>query len=398
MDGYSLAEVAERAGTTPGFVETLVDGGLIERGERYDVGAVRRAMLLSACVDAGLTVEALAAAKASGHLDLSAVDGAHYAQWGHRLDRTWERLAAEEGLELGFVREAFHAAGLGPIEAEGSIREDDPAILRAFGVAVQAGWDPATMLRIARVYGESLRRIARTETELWHENVDVPLERQGAPQRDVMSSSREVGESIMAVTDAMLLAIYHRMEERAWIGDLVEHIELSLVEAGVYEKPERPCALAFMDVSGYTMLTEERGDHAAADVASSLAGIVQRAAASHGGEVLKWLGDGVMLRFDDPSAGVHSSLSVVGATLPAGLPPAHVGMAVGAVVERDGDVFGRTVNLAARISGVAGPGEVLVTAETVDAVTDGSLTFSPYGDVPLKGMAAPVTLFRAGAA
>lgn len=395
MTGFTLVEVADRAGTTPAFVEALIAGGLIERRVEFDVGAIRRTMLLSACADAGLSIDALAVAAATGHLDLSAVDGAHYARWGLRADRSWEQLATEEGLELALLRDAFRAAGLGTPGAGTSPRDDDRAILRAFGVALRAGWDPAAILRVVRVYGENLRRIARTETEVWHEYVDVPLEQQGAPQRVVMSSSQAVGESIMAVMDEMILALYRRMQEHAWMGDLVEHVELSLVEAGVYRKPARPAALAFMDISGYTMLTEERGDHAAADVATSLAGIVQRAVVEHGGEVLKWLGDGVMLRFAEPAAGVRGALEVVDATLPAGLPPAHIGMAVGAVVERDGDVFGRTVNLAARISGVAGPGDVLVTGDTVEAIADAALSFTPVGEVPLKGMAAPVPLFRA---
>jgi adenylate cyclase len=253
------------------------------------------------------------------------------------------------------------------------------------------------VLRLARVYGESLRRLTRTETEMWHQQVDVPMERTGAAQREIMASSGAFGEELMDVVDGTLLAIYRRMQEHAWMSDLVEHVELSLVEAGVYERGERPTALAFMDISGFTMLTEERGDRAAADVASTLTVMVQRAAADHRGEVMKWLGDGVMLRFADAGDGVRGALHVVRTIPDAGLPPAHVGLAVGGVVERDGDVFGRTVNLAARISGVAGAGEVLVTRETVEAVDDERLAFTHYGNVPLKGVAAPVELYRAGA-
>jgi class 3 adenylate cyclase len=109
---------------------------------------------------------------------------------------------------------------------------------------------------------------------------------------------------------------------------------------------------------------------------------------------MKFLGDGVMFRFRDASAGVRGALEVIGATEPLGLPPAHVGMHIGAVIERDGDVFGRTVNLASRLSGKAGPGEVLVSREVVDACA-GAIGFTPLGAVELKGVADPVPLFRA---
>jgi adenylate cyclase len=101
-----------------------------------------------------------------------------------------------------------------------------------------------------------------------------------------------------------------------------------------------------------------------------------------------------MLRFRDPTAAVRGALGLVHATVPAGLPPAHVGMHSGAVIERDGDVFGRTVNLASRISGQAGPGEVLVSKEIADAVGE-AIRFTPIGPVEVKGVAEPLPLFRA---
>ena len=67
----------------------------------------------------------------------------------------------------------------------------------------------------------------------------------------------------------------------------------------------------------------------------------------------------------------------------------------GPVVSQDGDYFGRTVNLAARIAGHAGPGQVLVSDQVVAECGDGTVTFEPIGPVPLKGVADPVPLHRA---
>lgn len=392
----TLDEVAERAGVSPEFAQELVDAGAIEATDgAFTEGAIRRVMLVSACVDAGLPLEAIASALRSGHLTLELVDSQHYARWGQRTDVTWEQAAATAGVDFAFVQEIFKALGYAVPEPFGHPRTDDPALLMAFSTPLAAGWDPDALLRVARLYGESIRRITRAETQLWHENVDVPIERGGGSQRDILESSQSLGETIMEVLDETVLSIYHRLQEHAWMNDLVEHIELALVEAGVYTKPDRPVAMAFMDISGYTALTEERGDRAAADVASTLVSIVQRTAAEHDGEALKWLGDGVMFRFPDPALGVRAAIQLVGATTPARLPPAHIGVDVGAVVARDGDVFGRTVNLAARISGVAGPGQVLVTRDTVESGASAGVLFQPHGPVSLKGIANPIELFRA---
>jgi adenylate cyclase len=85
---------------------------------------------------------------------------------------------------------------------------------------------------------------------------------------------------------------------------------------------------------------------------------------------------------------------MVGSAPGAGLPPTHIGLHAGPVVAQDGDVFGRTVNLAARIAAQAGPGQVLTSAETVELVEDERLRFVRLGPASLKGFARQVTLYR----
>ena len=395
--GLTIAEVAERAGVPVEFVQELADAGALEQDvDVLGQGAVRRAMLLWICVEAGLPLKAIASAIRSGHMTLTALDAPYYVRWGEHLDVTWNQLSVSSGVPFPFIRQMYAALGYAPPELEDHPSAEEPALIAGMGLPLAAGFDEDALLRLLRVYGESFRRITRTETALWHEFVDLPVERSGGAQREILESNTDFGEAIMSVIDASTLSVYHRMQEHAWMDDLVEHIELALVEAGVYTKPERASTMAFMDISGYTALTEERGDAAAAELATALATIVQQTAASHDGEAMKWLGDGVMFRFRDPAAGVRGALEVVHATVPAGLPPAHVGMHVGAVIQRDGDVFGRTVNLASRISGAAGQGEVLVTQEMAEAAAkDPLLRFRSLGEVELKGVANPVSLFRA---
>src|SRR5712691_13190984 len=120
-----------------------------------------------------------------------------------------------------------------------------------------------------------------------------------------------------------------------------------------------------------------------------------RFARRHGGRPVKWLGDGVMFHFPQPAGAVTCALDLIEEAPAAGMPPAHVGVNAGPVIFRDGDYFGRTVNVAARIAAYAGPGQVLVSDEVIEAGPAGAVAFEEIGPVALKGVALPVRLHRA---
>ena len=124
-------------------------------------------------------------------------------------------------------------------------------------------------------------------------------------------------------------------------------------------------------------------------------------ARGHGGEAVKWLGDGVMLHFAEPEGAVLAALELVERAPEAVDVPARVGLHAGPVVFQDGDYFGRTVNVAARIADYARPGEVLVSAEAAAAIGLAEVELRPIGPVALKGLRESVSLataLRAGSA
>ena len=151
----------------------------------------------------------------------------------------------------------------------------------------------------------------------------------------------------------------------------------------------------FLDLAGYTRLTEEQGDAAAADLAETLAVLVNRSAREHGGVPVKWLGDGVMVHYREPAGAVLSARQLVAQLPEAGLPPAHVGVAAGPVVVQGGDYFGRTVNLAARIAARAGAGQVLASQGVAEPAPPAGVRFLELGELELKGFADPVRLLEA---
>lgn len=124
----------------------------------------------------------------------------------------------------------------------------------------------------------------------------------------------------------------------------------------------------FTDLVGYTALTEADGDDRAAEVALAFHEHVRGLLAAHGAEEIKTLGDGLMLRADDPARGVRLAVRIVdGLAATPGFPAVRVGVHTGPAVTRAGDWFGGTVNVASRLCTAAGGGEVLISAATAQA-------------------------------
>jgi class 3 adenylate cyclase/YHS domain-containing protein len=153
----------------------------------------------------------------------------------------------------------------------------------------------------------------------------------------------------------------------------------------------------FADIAGYTALTEAHGDADAAELAASFCREMSELARARGGEVIKTIGDAVMVRHDHPSDAVAVGIRAAHEVLAGhGFPAVRVGMHHGPAIEREGDWFGATVNLAARVAGVAAGGEVLVT----EVVREGAgeldgVEFEARGEHRMRNVAAPVPLFAA---
>lgn len=161
-----------------------------------------------------------------------------------------------------------------------------------------------------------------------------------------------------------------------------------------------PHTFLFADLAGFTALTEAHGDDHAADLVSEFAGRVRDLLPEYGGEDMKTIGDAVMLRCDSASRAVDLGLRIVEeiAAMP-GFPVVRVGLHSGPAVERDGDWFGATVNLAARVSAAASGGEVLITEATRQAAGElGPVLLQKLGPMDFKNVRDPVTIYHASRA
>jgi class 3 adenylate cyclase len=315
-----------------------------------------------------------------------------------RSRRTYRQVSQETGVPLellGAVLESMGFARMGPDEP---MREDELEVVPLLQLGLSSGFlDQLWSTRLGRGYAEGLRLIARVENEVWQARFIAPLLASGADQQTGRERASQLSADLNASTliDHALLAAYRRQQELSWIEQLVEDIEAALEDSGVLGRPERVPAMCFLDLVGYTRLTEEHGDQAAAELAERLAVLVRRSAREHGGVPVKWLGDGVMVHFRDPAGAVLAALQLVPEVPAAGLPPAHIGVAAGPVVVQGGDYFGRTVNLAARIAAYASASRVLVSEPVVQRAPPQGVTFVDLGLVQLEGIARPVRLLEA---
>lgn len=153
------------------------------------------------------------------------------------------------------------------------------------------------------------------------------------------------------------------------------------------------CVL-FADLAGFTAFAEERGDAAAADLAAAFSLRAMQVGRRHGLRPVKTVGDAVLLVGDDPGAAVRGAVALVAEfERPTSPLRIHAGIADGPVVERDGDVFGSPVNLAAHLTSEAKAGEVVVTTEVAAAARRDGLEVVPLGARKM-GLLRPLEVFR----
>jgi adenylate cyclase len=399
MNELSASALADLAGVTEAEVERMVDLGILVARDGADpflASDVQKVRLAKACEQAGLPMDGIATAIRAGRLSFAFLEAQQYQRYAVRSARTYRQVSQETGVPLELLGRALESAGFAWSGPDDPMREDELELVPVLQLVAATGiLDLAWTTRIGRAWADGLRLVAKVENEAYHARFELPVLASGMGQRQALELAAQLGAEFLPLMDRAVMACYRRQQELAWIQDQVEHVEAALAEVGARVGPERVPAMCFLDLAGYTRLTEERGDQAAADLVESLAVLVRRSSGAHGGVPAKWLGDGVMFYFQEPAGAVLAALHMVEELPAAGLPPAHVGVAAGPVVAQGGDYFGRTVNLAARIAARADAGQVLVSQSVAQAPPPDGVDFVELGPVQLKGFARPVPLLEA---
>jgi adenylate cyclase len=385
--GVPLQEAAKRVGVTPGTLRRWAQSGVVPQynGE-WTTAAVAHARVVARLRERGHSLSDIRTATEDGRLAFGYIealfphDGKVYSL---------KEAAQETGLEPGLVERVITALGWSPARAE-AITEDEIQLLRYVAAVLQAGLPLVAMLQLVRVYGQAMAQVADAEVRLFHLYVHEPLMRSGSDGLEIAEEMAALTRELLPLSTPVMDQVHQHYLQHFVEQDVVGHMETDLDGAAV-ELGRMRVAIAFADLAGYTRLTEEEGELQAVDAVERFVEAVEITLPDDA-RVIKTIGDEVMVVGSDPAA--LTDWAVGFQRLQAERPLPRIGIHYGHALYRDGDYYGRDVNIASRVAARSAGGEVLVTRPVVDAAGS-HLEFERIGEVRLKGFSESTEIFLA---
>jgi adenylate cyclase len=387
VSAVSLATAARRAGVSPATLRRWVDQGVIPQfSGHWTPAAVAHARIVARLRERGHSLDEIREAGRSGRLAFGYVEDLFPPTRG---ERTLAEVARETGLEPALIERIYAAFGFST-HALDEISDEDLDLLRQVAAVLAAGLPLVAFLQLVRVYGQALAQIADAEIRLFHLYVHEPLIREGVPGLQIAEEMSDLAGDLLPLAAPIMSHVHQRFLAHFMEQDVVGHMEADL-DAEDVNLGRLRIALAFADLAGYTRLTEEQGEEEAVDAVERFVEAVGSTIPDDA-RVVKTIGDEVMVVAADPAA--LTDWAVGFQTLMTERPRPRIGVHYGATIYRDGDYYGRAVNIASRVVARAGGGEVLVTRPVVEAAGS-HLEFERIGEVRLKGFREGTELFLA---
>jgi adenylate cyclase len=385
-EALPLAEFARLVGAPVEELETYQAHRLVDPdgdGLFDDVDVVRLDTVRH-YVDQGWSPAHLADAIKAG-----AVEMLHDVLFDPGPTYTLEQAAERAGVEAEQVRALQIAFGFsGQV-----LRERDLEMLDVFKTMSAAGLPWEAILEGARVMGDTLRRLAETEVRLVHVYIHERLIAAGASEEEVSRQIFGVQEAVAPLLDPLIQHVHRDHLLQAAIEDVFLHLVSGSTVPATLGSVET--TIVFADVASFTALADAEGDEAAARVLDQVDGVVRALALEHEGKLVKQLGDGFMVVFRRPGNAVHFAIACQGVVRrDADLPALRIGINTGAVLHRAGDYVGSAVNLAARVTGAAMPGQIVMTDTVAREVDEEAVRLEEVGVRLLRGVDEPLALWR----
>src|SRR4051812_29938825 len=385
----TLSDAARAVSVSPATLRRWVADGLVPlRDGKWTPAALAQARIVARLRARGHGLGQLREAARQGRLAYGYLEDLFPGE--EEAVYTLAQAAELTGLEAELIRRIWSTAGF-PLRALESLSEDDLRLLRYLGDVLDAGLPLVAFLQLVRVYGQALAQIADAEVKLFHLYVHEPMIREGAPVLEIAEELSDLASELLPLAGPIMDGLHQRFLRHFLEQDVIGHLELVADEAAL---GRMRVAIAFADLAGYTRLTEEIGEEEAVEIVERFVGLVVETLPDDA-RVVKTIGDEVMVVGTDLAALTDWAVGFQALSTERPLP--RIGLHAGSVLYRDGDYYGRAVNLAARVSARATGGEVLVTREVM-AAAGRHLAFVPIGEVKLKGFGEPTELFLARAA
>jgi adenylate cyclase len=382
----TLTDVARTLSVSPPTLRRWVAEGIVPlRDGEWTPAALAQARIVARMRQRGHSLEQLRAAAKEGRLAYGYLEDLFPA--AEATEHDLEAAARETGLEPELIRRIWTSAGFSAASLD-HLSEDDLALLRRFASVLDAGLPLVAFLQLVRVYGLALAQIADAEVKLFHLFVHEPMIRDGVAVLDIAEELADLASGLLPLAGPIMDSVHQRLLQHSLEQDVVGHLEMVSDDAALGRVR---VAIAFADLAGYTRLTEEVGEEEALEVVERFVELVSETLPDDA-RVIKTIGDEVMVVGTDAAALVDWAVGILALSTERPLP--RIGIHAGSALYRDGDYYGRAVNLAARVGARATGGEVLVTREVKDAAGR-NLSFQAIGEVKLKGFAEATELFLA---
>ena len=386
----NLKDIAEEVGVTPDTLRRWARSGLIPGANGsgdWPRAAVAHARIVARLRDRGHSLEEIREAVKDGRLAYGFLEELFPdSVGGHSL----ADVAEQTGLEEALIERIWTSLGF-PRHHLDNLTDEDVQATRYIASVIDAGFPLVAFLQLVRVYGQALARIADAEVRLFHLYVHEPLMRDGVPGLEMAEEMEDLARDLLPLASPIMDFVHQRYLQHFVEQDMVGHMEVDLDEKE--ELGRVRVAVAFADLAGYTRFTEEVGEEEAFSNVERFIDAVTDTLPDDA-RVIKTIGDEVMIVGQDVQA--LTDWAVGFQRLYRERPTARIGVHTGVVLYRDGDYFGRDVNLAARVVARARGGEVIVTDAVMEQIEESEwLAFENIGEVKLKGFDEPTALCRA---
>ncbi len=296
-------------------------------------------------------------------------------------------IESDGGLTVAEVQTILSAFGLpAPAADEPYFTAEEADVFREIG-RLDDVWPEEVRLQVSRVYGQALGRIAQTEVHVFLSRVRPWIEKVSPNPLEALAAARQAFEILLPLADPMLLGVHRRRLEHELTQAAVWEVEL---EAEGLVPGTTEVSLLFCDLSHFTSYSNRHGDAAALEVVDRLAAAVE-ANVGERGRLVKALGDGFMLAYAGPGPAARAALAIAAAMRGADAPALHAGLHHGLAVFRDGDYFGRAVNLASRLLSRARSDELLATAPVAEASPE--LEWRSLGAKSIRGFREKLEIY-----
>jgi adenylate cyclase len=383
----SLKEAARRAGVRPETLRRWASQGVLPQYDgHWSDATVAHARVVARLRERGHTLKSIRQATEEGRLAFGYVE----ALFPHDDEvYSLQDAARETGLEPALIERIVTALGWSPTQAQ-SISEDDLQLLRYVAAVLAAGLPLVAMLQLVRVYGQAMAQVADAEVRLFHLYVHEPLMRSGSDGLEMAEEMLALTRELLPLSSPVMDQVHQRYLQHFVEQDVVGHMETDL--AGVsLDLGRMRVAIAFADLAGYTRLTEEEGELEAVDAVERFVEAVE-VTLPDTARVIKTIGDEAMVVGSDPAA--LTDWAVGFQRLQGERPLPRIGVHYGNALYREGDYYGRDVNIASRVAARSAGGEVLVTRPVVEHA-GAHLEFELIAEVRLKGFSDSTEIFIA---